>query len=84
MNPWFWILVGFAAFPLLIAIFVLAVFGVWCLAAWFSWKTREFYCRREWTQENPYWREAFEAGAKWARESDQRAEPNPTRLRMPK
>jgi hypothetical protein len=84
MNPWLWILIGFVAFPVALAALVLGVFGVWCLGAWLSWKNREFHCRREWTQENPYWREAFEAGAKWACEGESRAEPNLTRLRMPK
>ena len=33
-------------------------------AAWLRWKRRELKHRREWTQENPYWREAYELGRK--------------------
>jgi len=83
MSPWLWILIGFVAFPFVFAAILVAVFLAIYLAAWFNWKERQFHCRREWTQKNPYWREAFEAGAKWAREGESRAEPNLTRLRMP-
>ena len=74
---------GFLACLPILAVLGAAVFAAVCAASWLNWKTRQINCRREWTQENPYWREAFEAGIEHARSSESRAEPNLTRLRMP-
>ena len=84
MNPWFWILIGILASPLVALVGLLIGWAFLWAVAWFSWKRRQIRLRAEWTEANPYWREAFEAGAKWAREGDPRAEPNLTQLRMPK
>ena len=73
MSPWFWILVGVVLAPILVALTLAAIFIFWCLGAWANWKVKEINCRREWTQENPYWREAFEDGVKWVKE--QQAQP---------
>jgi len=83
MSPWFWILVGAVVGTLSYIAAFIAFAAVRWFASWIFWKRRQIRCRREWTQENPYWREAFDAGAKWAREGESRAEPNLTRLRMP-
>jgi len=74
---------GFLACLPILAVLGAAVFAAVCAASWLNWKTRQINCRREWTQENPYWREAFEAGAKWADGGKSRAQPNLTSLRMP-
>jgi len=50
---------------------------------WCGWKRREIRARAEWTQSNPYWREAFDAGADWADAGRPAARPNLTRLKPP-
>jgi len=63
-----WYIVALAAVAWPVGI-VLAAALAWFLRAafaWCGWKRREILARAEWTQTNPYWREAFDAGANWA------------------
>ncbi len=83
MSPWFWILVGVLASPIIYLGALVLVLMACRAVEWIDWKRRQIRCRREWIEENPYWREAFEAGAKWAREGESHAVPNLTQLRMP-
>ena len=68
MNPILWILVGVVLCVVVLAIGICVGPAILCLVGWFNWKRRQLRHRKEWTQENPYWRESFAAGVKWAEE----------------
>ena len=85
MTNFSWgILIGFVAFPVAIVISTAIGFLASLLIKWASWKRMQIRRRDEWTEENPYWREAFDAGVKWADEGKPRFTPNLGELRMPK
>lgn len=81
----FW--VGAACAGIGIVVFaVAAAFGVcslWYALEWICWKRRQLKLRAEWTADNPYWQEAFDAGVKWADDGKPRAKPWLTRSHMP-
>ena len=60
------LLIGAVAGLLVFAIGAVSLFAAFWAASWFAWKRRQLRLRREWTQENPYWKESFDAGVAWA------------------
>jgi len=60
---WIGVSIGILIIPVAIALAGLGAM-VW---AWATWKARQIRCRKEWTQENPYWRESFDDGVRWAK-----------------
>lgn len=83
-DYWHGFTIGLSTAPFL----ALAVLICGCLTvaaiSWARWKRRELRARKEWTEKNPYWREAFEAGAKWRDDGYPPARPNLTQGMSPK
>ena len=71
MSPWFWVLIGILICPTIVASIILVMYAILCGVLWLNWKHRQIRMRAEWTQVNPYWRESFDKGVKWAQEQEQ-------------
>jgi len=65
MSTWMAILLGGAAAGVALATSaILATYTLYILD-WVTWKRRQLKKRKEWTLENPYWKEAQLKGEMW-------------------
>jgi len=74
-------LYGLFTIPVVLVIGIVLLELTRTLMAWCQTKHRELKARKVWHYENPYWEEAFEAGAKWADEGKPPSKPNLSRLK---
>lgn len=83
MKFFTWYLCGLFSTPILFVLAVVLCEGIALFFAWCQTKYLILKTRKEWDCENPYWREAFDAGVKWADDGKPPAKPNLTRLKGP-
>jgi len=76
-----WYTIGFFSFPVVIVVGALLIEAIRTAFDWLYTKQKETRAKAAWTEENPYWREAFDAGVKWAEDGKPRSKPNLTRLK---
>lgn len=84
MQLWIGIVIGAVGLIVLCVVIAALAVPIVTLATWAEWKRLQIRKRAEWTYENPYWKEAWNAGVKWADEGKPRMTPFLGELRMPK
>lgn len=82
MRFFIWYLIGLFSCPVLILMSVVLWSIFRYVVTWCRTKHKELKARKEWHYDNPYWQEAFDAGAKWAEDGKPCAKPFLARFKV--
>ena len=82
--PYLGILFGMVVFVVATVLAVVGLASIGVGIAWCRWKRRQIRMRKEWRYDNPYWTEAFDAGANWVEDGRPPMKPHCGRVHIPK